>query len=283
MLRLDDSKENKDKLISLIDAHISEGMNDTDVFINTLEVVRTLRVLKDYDSAIALGEKLERLRENRERHTSENTIADIVPYENIVSHLERYRVEYHQHTGKVFRNNILVRVQEVFNKLDEDLLRQRDAFFIMIAQRDYLGHQIDDKELSSQLCGKAIKYVEKYLETICDFERHCFTCLQADTATEVQLVCSGCRVACYCSLGHQRMTWKKGAIRGMRIGHEILCPLMKAYRKWKLVSKKGNERAMKLRRRLDRECLYFLSHGLGLKDKCFQETDVHTFYQSLAE
>ena len=79
------------------------------------------------------------------------------------------------------------------------------------------------------------------------------------------------------------MTWKKGAIIGMRIGHEILCPLWKAYRKWKLASENGNERATKLRRRLGRECLYFLSHGLGLKDKCFEEKDVHTFYQSLAE
>ena len=63
------------------------------------------------------------------------------------------------------------------------------------------------------------------------------------------------------------MTWKKDAIRGMRIGHEILCPLMKAYRKWKLASKKSNERALKLRRRFESECLYFLSDGLGLKDE----------------
>ena len=109
------------------------------------------------------------------------------------------------------------------------------------------------------------------------FDRNCFTCHQAGTATEVQLVCSACRLACYCSLDHQRMTWKKDAVQGMRIGHEILCPLMKAYRKWKLVSKKGGERALKVRRRFDRECLYFLSDGLGLKDKCFREEDVQNF------
>ena len=60
----------------------------------------------------------------------------------------------------------------------------------------------------------------------------CYTCGQAVTRDDVQLVCSGCHVACYCSLDHQRMTWKKDTMYGMRIGHKILCPLYKACKKW---------------------------------------------------
>ncbi|GFH43664.1 predicted protein [Chaetoceros tenuissimus] len=286
LLRLDVSKENKDKIVSFIDTRISERINDTYVVTTALEAVRILRSLKEYDAAIALGEKLERLTENCERVTSDNSIADVVTFVNAVTHLERYRIEYHQQVHKDFSKYFLVLVQELFDKFDDisgkNVICQRDAYFMMIAQREYLCHQIDDKQLSSQLCSNAIEYVETYLERAWHHERHCFTCHEKRTTTEA-LVCSGCRVACYCSLDHQRMTWKKDAIQGMRIGHEILCPLWKAFRKWKLVSKKGNERAMKLRNRLDRECLYFLSHGLGLKGKCFEEKNVHTFYQSVAE
>ncbi|GFH47226.1 predicted protein [Chaetoceros tenuissimus] len=286
MLRLDGSKENKRRVVSLIDTRISEKMHDTSMVAKALELVMILRNMKEYDAAIALGEKLERLTENEERAFSEISMADMVIFENVVSNLERYRVEYHQQQiGKDFCKYFLDRVQVVFNKFDdvpgEIVLCQRDAYFMTIAQCDFLCHQVDDKELSANLCNSAIDYVERYLERNLYFGRRCFTCNQTGTATEVQLVCSGCRVACYCSLDHQRMTWKKDAVRGMRIGHEILCPLMKAYRKWKLIAnKKGNERALKLRRRLDRECLYFLSHGLGLKGKCFQKKDipVYEFY-----
>lgn len=92
--------------------------------------------MKEYDTAIALGVKLERLTENRERPTSENTFADLVTFENAVSHLERYRVEYHHLRGKDFCKYFLVRVQKVFNKFDDvsgkSVSCQRDAYFIMM-------------------------------------------------------------------------------------------------------------------------------------------------------
>ena len=94
LLRLDVSKESKDKVFSLIDTRISERINDTYVVTTALEAVRILRSLKDYDAAIALGEKLERLTENCERATSDNSIADVVTFVNAVTHLERYRIEY---------------------------------------------------------------------------------------------------------------------------------------------------------------------------------------------
>ncbi|GFH43665.1 predicted protein [Chaetoceros tenuissimus] len=292
MLRLDDSKENKERVISLIDTRVSEGMADPAEVAKALEALKMLRNMKEYDAATALGEKLERLSENRDLSTFEHCysrgfvgligdVVDTVIFENSVTHLEQYRVEYHQQKGKVSHNNSLNRVLEACSKIGDvpqkALATRLDAFWMMIAQSHFLCHEVDDKEVSSQLCSNAIEYIETYLETIWHFERHCFTCHQKGTTKEVHLVCSGCRFACYCRLDHQRMTWRKGAIRGMRIGHEILCPLMNAYRKWKLVSKKGNEIASKLRRRFERECMYFLSDGLGLKDKCFEEKDMQKF------
>ena len=285
MLRLDGSKENKERVISLIDTRVSKGMADPHEVVKSiaLEAVMILRNMKEYDSAIDLGEKLylSTFENSREFVGLIGDVGDLITFENAVTHLERYRAEYHRQTGKVSRNNSLDKVLGAYIKIGDEpkeaLAPRREAYFMMIAQRDYLCHQVDDKDLFSQLCNNAVRYVETYLETIWHYERHCFTCRQKGTATEVQLVCSGCRVACYCSLDHQRMTWKMDAIGGMRIGHEILCPLMKAYRKWKLASKKGNEKALKLRRRFDGECLYFLSHGLGLKDKCFPEKDVHKY------
>lgn len=98
----------------------------------------------------------------------------------------------------------------------------------------------------------------------------CYTCGQVVTTDDVQLVCSGCHVACYCSLDHQRMTWKKDAIYGLRIGHQILCPIYKTFRKMVIATRNGDaKQIMKMDKRLDKACLKFLSHGLGLKDTCF--------------
>ena len=98
----------------------------------------------------------------------------------------------------------------------------------------------------------------------------CYTCGQTATSTEVQYVCSGCRVARYCSIDHQRMTWKKEAERGMHIGHEILCPLYSAFRKYILASEeRDEEKKSRMEKRFERECVKFLEYGLGLKNKCF--------------
>ena len=41
---------------------------------------------------------------------------------------------------------------------------------------------------------------------------------------------------------------------------------------WKQANDVGHEAAAnKLRRRLDKEIVYFLSHGLGLEERCFQK------------
>ena len=115
--------------------------------------------------------------------------------------------------------------------------------------------------------------MQRQQRSICRGLDYCNTCscAQAATQSEVQFVCSGCRTICYCSREHQRLTWMKDAVQGMRIGHKILCPLMKIYRKWRNAADNNEEKAARLREKLEESCLSFLSHGLRLKNKRFQE------------
>ena len=154
-----------------------------------------------------------------------------------------------------------------------------NTYYMVLAQWYYLTHTLAaDKSAQEESITRAINFVDQFLySSIFATEGGlympkmkqdcCYTCGQTATSTEVQYICSGCRVACYCSIDHQRNTWKKEAVRGMRIGHEILCPLYKAYRKYKLAS----EVALLTYSYtcLDRECVRFLEYGLGLKNKCF--------------
>ena len=89
---------------------------------------------------------------------------------------------------------------------------------MLLAQLHYILHH---------QTPQSIYYVEMYLKRM--FETgldYCNTCSSAHAATqsEVQFVCTGCRTVCYCSREHQRLTWTKDAVQGMRIGHKILCP-----------------------------------------------------------
>ena len=158
ILRLDASNENKEGIVSLIDTHISERMNDTNMLANSVEVVRIMRNLKEYDAAIDLGEKLGRMSE--ERH--------IDTFENAVSHLERYRAVYHRQRDGEFTNDVWVRVHDACNNLDivrkNVRLHRGDAYLVMFAQKDYLCHHIDDKQKSSELFGNAINFIERYIE-----------------------------------------------------------------------------------------------------------------------
>ena len=125
-------------------------------------------------------------------------------------------------------------------------------------------------KLAQSMIMESLHFSSPLLPYSCFGKDICYTCGQVVTPTEVQYVCSGCRVACYCSIEHQRMTWKKEAMRGMRIGHEILCPLYKAYRKLAHAREsRDKEKESRMKRRFDRECVRFLADGLGLKDKCF--------------
>lgn len=176
-----------------------------------------------------------------------------------LTYLEGYRLNH------IFTDSNDLYFFQGYNFLED----QQNGLYLMVLKLFLLHKHFDEEENIEQ----AIALIKFYLTNtdlpfsgLDDSLDVCQTCGQAVTRNDVQLVCSGCHVACYCSLDHQRMTWKKDAIHGMRIGHEILCPLYKTCRKFASATRNGDvKKQLKMEKRFDRACLKFLTHGLGLK------------------
>ena len=240
-----------DTFISLSKLRItqSHSMNyDHNLEIDLRRSADILRTAKHFDAAIDLGKALKEL-------TGDNLSLATTYLEQFIFGDEKFLpVEFGFDLAHLFQEH-----------KNDDFNIANAATMLVLAQSTYLFHQFLDNQVV------VIGYIEKYLDCISNVQSYCITCMQTATDSEVQFVCSGCRVACYCSIDHQRMSWKKEAFRGMHFGHEVLCPVMKAYRKWRHANDNGdNERVSRLRRRFERECLYCLSDGMGLKDKCFK-------------
>lgn len=241
-----------------------EGMNDPMIYI---EALFALRAHKMYDSAIQLEMACGSLM--RSPFKRKLSLA--------LTHLERYRVEFHKRSQ--MRKEDFSTMNSLITSMITSIIEHPSKsnggpqYILVLAQWYYLTHAL--------AADKIIEMVQIFLyssilvlDKICNKMKqdHCYTCDQAVTPTEVQYVCSGCRVACYCSIDHQHTTWKKEAVSGMRISHEILCPLYKAFRKhvFEITRKdRDEEKELRMKRRFERECLNFLEYGLGLKDKCF--------------
>ena len=236
------------------------------------EAVFAFRAHKMYDSAI----RLEMACGSLMRQPFESKLSLAMTY------LEQYRLVFHQ------KSQIRKEVFSTMNSLITSMMEkyQLESFgspeyMLVLAQWYYLTHPLAvDKSEKEESIISAFTMVELFLTSIVVTDEgltkikqnKCYTCDQAVTPTEVQHVCSGCRVACFCSIDHQRATWKKEAVKGMRIGHDILCPLYKAFRKH--ISQKENKdrdevKESRIKRRFERECVKFLEYGLGLKNKCF--------------
>ena len=242
-----------DTFISLSKLLITHGRKgDDNIEIDLIRSADILRTTKHFDVAVLVGKQLEVLTGDR------LSIA--------TTYLEQYIFG-----EKSLPEDFFLYMDHVLEKHENDSFNTANAGSMMVlAQSTYLLHQLSSDDTKGFL-RKAIGFIEEYLDMISKVKSYCNTCTQTATESEVQFVCSGCRVACYCSIDHQRMTWKKEAVRGMRIGHEVLCPVMKAHRKWRHANDNGdNDRVSRLRQRFERECLYCFSYGMGLKDKCFQ-------------
>ncbi|GFH56054.1 predicted protein [Chaetoceros tenuissimus] len=267
-------KGNIDTFISLSKLRLTHVRTDIDYIDFDLEndLLRSadiLRMTKHFDAAIVIGKQLE----------YEELTGDKVSL--ATTYLEQYLVEYYPKFGRTvdyLPENFVSNMGNAFGSLIEKhnnggFNKNNAGPLLVLAQSTYLLHRFSFH--GTEVITKAIGFLEEYLDLFSEVETHCSTCGQAGTPTEVQLVCSGCRVACYCSIDHQRMTWKKEAVKGMHFGHEVLCPVMKASRKWRhaLSNDKDGEddKVSRLRRRFERECLHCLSDGLGLRKKCFQK------------
>ena len=139
---------------------------------------------------------------------------------------------------------------------------------LIFAQWNYLNHQ-GTKEQRAEEKESSITLVEKYIEANCELKAMhlCLGCISSET----KLVCSGCRVACYCCIDHQRSSWRKELEMGVGIGHKILCPLYKAYHKYHNARRSHGKNIHEYYLRFRRECEKFLSDGLGLRDLCFSQ------------
>ncbi|GFH56025.1 predicted protein [Chaetoceros tenuissimus] len=228
----------------------------------------TFVVLKRYNAAYRLWEKCTAL-PNKLMFISKLLLAK--------SYLELHRGEICQPDSTETYHRFH-EMKALFDNMEEEHpIHDNDfsEYFLVLAQWYYLTHKLDEGETNENLVI-ASGCLKHFLGTslgnsifLSESKGACSTCCQAVTPTEVQYVCSGCRVACYCSIDHQRMTWKKEAVKGMRIGHEILCPLYKTYRKFSQARKnKDKEKESRMKKRFDRECIRFLADGLGLKNKC---------------
>ena len=201
---------------------------------------------------------------------------------HVATYIERYRVEA-QKRPRDKRNWMSVSLYKyIFTKIGDGFakIQTRDVcphpyMILLYAQWLYLNHE-GTAEQNFKEKDTAIFLVEEYIESNCEAEamqicEHCLGCMQKSSTSNPLLVCSGCRVACYCNLDHQRSSWKKELHWGVGIGHKILCPLYKAYRKYKSARKSLGKNSDEYHSRFRRECEKFLSDGLGLKDLCFSE------------
>lgn len=137
-----------------------------------------------------------------------------------------------------------------------------------ISESTLLCNSCQENELSRILGKSLANYVDEILP-IHVTSNSCSCCL-AKLPDESALVCSGCRVACFCSLDHQRSSWKKD-MRGLGIGHKMLCPLLKAHRKYNDAKRIQKDNVREYLLRFDRECENFFSKTLGLEDLCFSK------------
>ncbi|GFH53854.1 predicted protein [Chaetoceros tenuissimus] len=238
------------------------------------QIVSCLRATKNFGAAIDMDMKFASIRDLDEGEEKESAASLAITY------IERYRVEFHKHTEEenkleFSRLSKFIAHTAPKQKQDWDALRYnntdlRFSHGVALAQWYYLlsKQMKSDEKMWTDLRSQAIYYVLAFIAKKWQMKDNCFYCHQAPTKDEVKLVCGDCRVACYCSIDHQRVSWKKNALDDMCFGHEAICSAMKAYRKWQeAVDVSDTEKEIKMKRRLDRECLGFLAYGLGLQDK----------------
>ncbi len=112
--------------------------------------------------------------------------------------------------------------QKALDLIDRGNLSERHVYLDIAQQHYLLGNKTDSHEM---------------LKRFLDFSFHagpsyCECCHQISPKENMMQVCKGCKVASYCSGGHQAQAWKQE-----RTGHRKLCPLLNT---WRLV-KKGQE------------------------------------------
>ncbi|GFH48437.1 predicted protein [Chaetoceros tenuissimus] len=260
MLRLNCQECNLSDFVNVISQEISDPEKKEPSSIVFYDAVDTLRVHKQFESAIRLEKTFGSLL--RSPSNSKVFLA--------MSYFEQYRVEFSRMRKEDFLN-----ISHFMDSLMSEYPFKSHVspeYCLLLAEYYYLTQNlVYGERAKEESVTKALTLLKLFLTGLDKVKQVCcFSCAQVATPTEVKFVCSGCRIASYCSIDHQRATWKKEALAGRRIGHEILCPLYNAYRKYtRAKDLKDEVKESRMIRRLDRECVMFLADGLGLKNKCF--------------
>ena len=120
-----------------------------------------------------------------------------------LTYLEDYRLKH------VFTDSNDLYCFQGYNFLEDFLEDKENTLHLMVLKLFLLHKNFDEEENIEQ----AIALIKSHLINsdlpffgLDDSVDFCHTCGQAVTRVDAQLVCSGCHVACYCSLDHQRMT-----------------------------------------------------------------------------
>ncbi len=236
-------------------------------------IVNALRVSKNFDAAIDLDKNISIHPRFSEPLSARASL--------LVSYIERYRAEYHKRSRKddyFLIKTLISKIKESsrgssgqnqvwieLNTIEKDIEILGVDVAFALAQWFYLIHKLHDDDYKQECYNMAAGYLELVLGKMWMSKDDCALCDCAPSEVDIKSVCEECHVACFCSVDHQRLSWKKNAIDGMRIGHEALCPLMNTYRRLKLqIASPSSFR---------KECLGFLAYGLRLKGKCFAKHD----------
>ncbi|GFH60181.1 predicted protein [Chaetoceros tenuissimus] len=193
-------------------------------------------------------------------------------------YIERYRVEARKRPA-IQQNKMSASLYKYISHLT---IEKDDAMFmskyhpyrnLLWAQWLYLNRNgTYEQSINEEL---ALSFVHVYLDEISmSGKSACQGCGQKSTCSDPLLLCSNCHVS-FCNIDHQRSSWKRNSC-GTGIGHEMLCPLLKAYRKFEN-ARNEDSKLEKYRLRYRRECEKFLSETLALRDLCFSQKFVDDY------
>lgn len=194
-------------------------------------------------------------------------------------YIERYRVEARKRPTSQqskMSASLYKYISHLAFEKDDAVSKHHPYRHLLWAQWLYLNRNgtyeqsINSEEL-------ALSFVHVYLDEISMSSKSaCQGCGQKSTCSDPLLLCSNCHVA-FCDIDHQRSSWKRNSC-GTGIGHEMLCPLLKAYRKFENArNAKEDFKLEKYRLRYRGACEKFLSETLGLRDLCFSQKFVDDY------
>ena len=229
-----------EKFKKMIEYLREEGHDMTQTRANVHDLLVDLRILQEWDLAKSILDSHGPPLESPE-----------YALEAAVTYTEQLRLD--STLDKEEKKQLLLKVKKLWTR--PDFTQNNIMCSLVIAQYQYL--------VSGQTNQNAINCLKGYLENQKHiFKEHCYTCEQKASKESVRMKCGKCKLACYCSRQCQQGSFTIHKDYGVRIGHDVWCPLMRKYRKLRQAS---SEEKKKFFEKFCIGCDDFLADGLGLK------------------